>query len=173
MTPFIENLESWLVTVNKDNLWLLSATGYTPVAWNNWRNGFKNPSLDAINAIALALKNAGANIWTPKQIMPEGMKFTTRDSHARTNIAWLAKLHNISMPEFYSGNFGLAKNSVVNVITHDKQPNYANLEKFANAFKKMGKGSIQSPVDLVYFPLPWGETEKTYLEIRNKVKIIP
>ena len=79
----------------------------------------------------------------------------------------------MSLLDLYGNEkFGLAKNSVANVINQDKQPNYANLVKFSEAFKKLGKGSIKTPLDLLYFPIPWGESEKSYLEIRNKIKLI-
>jgi len=171
---FTEITEAYLVTVNKERNWLLQQTGFTAMAWRNWANGFKNPSLDAINAIALTLKNAGANIWTPKQLMPTDLVFSfDRSKTAHCNLQWLCKTYHVSMTDLYGEEkFGLAKNSVVNAITHGNQPNYTNLVKFANALGKLGKGNIKSPIDLVYFPVPWGETEKSYAEIRGKIKLI-
>lgn len=170
---FTDTVSAWLLTVKKDSAWLLQTTDFTQIAWNNWKNGFKNPSLDAINAIALALKNVGANIWTPKQLMTEGMEFSVGRSNARSNIAWLLNHYNISAPDIYNEpKFKLAKNSVLNIITHGSQPNFKNLEKFAAAFRALGKADIHSSVDLIYFPVPWGESEKSYLEIRRKIKLI-
>lgn len=171
---FIEIVQAYLVTVNKDREWLLQQTGFTAIAWRNWANGFKNPSLDTINSIALVLKNAGANIWTPKQLMTPDIVFSfDRTKVARCNIKFICESYGVSMTELYNdARFKLAKNSVVNVITHEKQPNYANLVKFTEAFKKLNKGNIKSPVDLVYFPIPWAETEKSYIDIRGKIKLI-
>jgi hypothetical protein len=76
------------------------------------------------------------------------------------------------MPDLYNNeNFKLAKNSVINVITHKKRPNYENLFKFSSAFIQMQKGNIKGAADLVYFP-GWGENEDTYLKIRNRIKVI-
>lgn len=171
---FMEIVTAYLVTVNKDRDWLLEKTQFTAIAWRNWANGFKNPSLDAINSIALVLKNAGANIWTPKQLMPPDMVFSfDRTKVARCNIKWICDSYGVSLTDIYNDpRFKLAKNSVINVLTNDKQPNYANLVKFTEALKKLNKGNIKSPIDLLYFPVPWAETEKSYIDIRNKIKLI-
>ncbi|MBV5313816.1 MAG: hypothetical protein JZU47_11005 [Prolixibacteraceae bacterium] len=171
---FIQIVEAYLVTINKDREWLLQQTGFTAIAWRNWANGFKNPSLDAINSIALVLKNSGANIWTPKQLMPSDMVFSfDRSKVARCNVKWICDSYSISMPDLYNEpKFGLAKNSVINILSNDKQPNYANIVKFAEAFKKLNKGNVKSAIDLLYFPIPWAETEKSYIDIRNKIKLI-
>jgi hypothetical protein len=171
---FIQIVKAYLVTVNKDREWLLSQTGFTVMAWRNWANGFKNPSLDAINSIALVLKNVGANIWTPKQLMPEGMTFGFDKSKvAACNIPYLCETYRVSASDIYNETkYQLPKNSVLNVISKKIGPGSENLNKFANFFIKTGKGNIKSAADLIYFPVPWGETEKSYLEIRGKIKLI-
>jgi len=92
---------------------------------------------------------------------------------ARCNIAWLCRNYAILPVDIYSiDRIGIAKNSAINAITHENQPNYANLVKFVKAFQALKKCNITGPADLVYFPVPWGEKENSYLQIRGKIKII-
>jgi antitoxin component HigA of HigAB toxin-antitoxin module len=171
---FTKIIEAYLLTVEKPLDWLLNETGYSLTAYRNWKNGFKNPSLDAINSIALVLKNARANIWTPKQLITPEMKFqTSRVKAARTNIRYLCEKYQIEKSDIYNDErFGLSKSSVINVLTHDKQPNFENIKKFEKVFKTFDVANIKTHLDLIYFSLPWGESAESYIEIRNKIKLL-
>lgn len=172
-TQFIHILEAYCTTLGKPLSWLVEQAEIKPAAFNNWKNGFRNPSLDSISRMALILKNQGANIWTPKQLIPVGLVFSAGDATtANCNIAHLLNLHAIAPPQVYNDpRFELSKMTVLNTI-NGSNPNTKNLQKWVKVFQLLNIGKIETPLDLVYFPIPWGETPDSYIQIRGKIKLI-
>ncbi len=167
----INKTEAYLKTINKDMPWLLNELQISDKVFNTWKNNHKAISLDNIQRISLLLKSYQCNIHTPKQLIGLEQKFTLSKSDVQNNIKYICETSNIPPNEIFNeAQFNLPKNSVYNVLNKEIPPNYENLLKFYHFFK-WKKINLINHLELIYFPL-FGETEKTYLDIRNKIKII-
>lgn len=168
----ISKLNAYLTTINKDTNFLLEKCGIDIVTYRNWVNNHKSISLDFLNMIALFLKSYQCNIYSPKQLMNDDMSFdVSGQKSVRTNIRYLVNLYAIDSTQIYEGKFGLAKNTVSRILRGVNEPSFDVLINFFNFLKTKKAMNLQSHLDLIYFP-SWGENEKSYIELRNKLKVL-
>lgn len=171
---FAEKLTAFLTVANKDLAWLSKKIEVQQTSLQSWINGNKNPDIDNIHKVAKALRELQVNIITPKQLIPLAMEINIGDSQSvKTNIKWLCTRFNLSASAIYSDTLHckIPKNSVLNLLNRDNQPHSKNLCLWADFFKAKKIGQVESCLDLFYFP-EWGENEKSYLELKGKIKKI-
>ena len=174
-SAFYVKVDNYLKTIGMDGRdwdWLRTSMQVEESSVRSWRNGNKIPSLDNINRIACLLKDSGVNIWTPKQLMPNDMEFNlVNQVAASNNIAFLMNHRHVTAKDIYDSK-AIPKNTVNNVL-RGIQPSYKTIVAFANYFSTNKALNAISPVDLIYFPIPWGEKELTFLDTHKKIKIVP